>query len=230
VISRQASRRLGFSPSFIFANGGFGMEERGVPKVVERRALVKDPRENDRVAKRISRSCSVVKCNFNPSFREGVTFPPSQSYPSLSFVLTFKFSVDGDFHLSLAHALVEFTEITADFTGVVAFPPFDIIIERPWKMVFSFIRLSIRRSRNTDLDTLLSKKCQTDVLGCSTLEISMLDLLPCFPCDLRDPPSSKRSDQVVHKHYRLACCVCYTGGVYRTKTKRRLHAYDTKLF
>lgn len=53
----------------------FGMEERArsLPKVVERRALVKDPRENDKVTKRISRSCSVVKRNFSPSSREGVT-------------------------------------------------------------------------------------------------------------------------------------------------------------
>lgn len=130
----------------------------------------------------------------------------------------FKFSVDGDFHLSLAHALVEFTEITVDLTCVVASPLFDIIIER--SQVFSLIH---HRSRNLQISIL--KEMPN---GCSRMfkrAISMLDLLPCFPCDLRDPSSSKRSDQVVHKRYRLACCVYCTGGVYRTK--RRL-IYDTR--
>lgn len=53
----------------------------------EESSLVKGPRENDRVVcqTNLPRSCPVVKRNFNPScLREGVTFPPSQSYPSLS--------------------------------------------------------------------------------------------------------------------------------------------------
>lgn len=102
----------------------------------------------------------------------------------------------GDFHLSRANVRFEFTEITSDFTRVVAFSLFNIIIEQPGASLF--IRLSIRRSQNREGFFALE---ETDVLGSNTSDI---DLLPRFPCDLRDPPSSKRSEQVVHKHYRLA--------------------------
>lgn len=58
---------------FSFFHPRAGRKNAGSPEVEEKRAFVKGPRENDGFAKRISRSCPVVKRNFNPSSREGVT-------------------------------------------------------------------------------------------------------------------------------------------------------------
>lgn len=100
------------------------MKKRGVPKL-ERREL--SLRVLEKMTGLPNESPLAVALWLNviltPRLENVLPFPPSQSYPSLSSHLRwFKFSVDGDFHLSLAHARLEFTEITVDLTRVVAFP------------------------------------------------------------------------------------------------------------